>query len=218
MKSKTKSALATPNTTSPNPVEKRLPTSSKGSQLPSDYLKMVEEVFANHFELALKSYQEIRPSSRFVASGAVFADEIVATVALVTDGQLSATTAHASADFDPKASSPTVQDLLSACVDALGTVWSTAFDAEKPETIQALAEAPLTELENIPFEWTSIDSNQRKIFVKMDKTNPILDQAADQWLKTHDPDYVTTLETEESETEKLFVTGPSTLNVQRKKR
>jgi hypothetical protein len=179
---------------------------------------MVEEVFTNHFDQGLKAYEAIKPQSRFLVSGAVFSDEVVSAVSLISEGQLAATTVYASADFDPKASSPTVQDLLSACVDALGTVWTTLLDAEKPAAIQNLADESLSALDNVPFEWTSIDSNQRKIFVKLDKSNPLMDQIADDWLKNHDPDYTASLDEEEEKTEQLFVTGPSTLNVQRKKK
>jgi len=204
--------------TAATPLEKRHPLTSKSSPLPVDYLKMVEEVFTHQFDEGLKLYSTLKPESRFIASGAVFSDEIVATVSLISEGQLAATTAYASADFDPKASSPTVQELLSACVDALGTVWASLLDVEKTETLHHLAEESMSALENVPFEWTAVDSNQRKIFVKLDKSNPLMDQIANEWLKKNDPNYTTAIEEEEEETEKLFVTGPSELKIQRKKK
>ncbi len=196
-------------------LERRHPTTSKSSPLPLNYIQMVEEVFSNHFDQALQAFQAIRPQSRFLAAGAVFAEEVVTSVSLVSDSHLAATTVHASADFDPKASSPTIQDLLSACVDALGTVWAAVLDAEKPEALANLAEESLSALDNVPFEWVAVDSNNRKIFVKLDKANPLLDQMADDWLKSHDPNYAESLEEEQAKTEKLFVTGPSSLTIQR---
>ncbi len=199
-------------------LERRHASPSKSSPLPQDYLRMVEEIFTHQFDQALKAYEELRPQSRFLASGAVFADEVVASVSLLSEDQLAATTVHASADFDPKASAPTVQDLLSACIDALGTVWATLLDSENAEALAHLAHESLSALEKAPYEWTAIDSNQRKIFVKTDKSNPLVDQLAEDWLKSHDPDYVNTIDEEQSKTEKLFVTGPSSLNLQRKKK
>lgn len=198
------------------PAERRHASTSKSSPLPHDYLEMVEEVFTNHFETGLKAYQEIRPKSEFSATGAVFADEVVLAVSLVTEGHLAATTLYASADFDPKASAPTAQDLLAACIDALGSVWDSLLNSENPETLKNLADESLSALEEAPFDWTSVDSNQRKIWVKIDKSNPWIDQMAEDWLKKHDPEFTKSTEEEQAETEKLFVTGPSQLQIQKK--
>jgi hypothetical protein len=170
---------------------------------------MVEEVFSGHFDVALKAFQAIRPDSSFSVQGEVFADELVIGISLISQGHLAATTVYASADFDPKASSPTIQDLLSACVDAAGGVFSTLMDADRPETLAQLAEEFLSELEGIPLEWTSLDSNQRRVFVKVDKANLVLEKITDDWLKKNDPHYEDELAEEQAETAKLFVTGPS---------
>ena len=193
-------------------MERRLTSESKFSTLPVDYLKMVNEVFSNHFEEGLKLYQTHLPESYFEAHGQVYADEVILSVSLLTPNQLAGNTVYASGDFNPKASSPTVQDLLDACVDAIASVYSHLLDIEKPEIVENFADESLSALENAPFEWAVVDSNKRKIYVKLDKSNPQMDHITEQWLKDHDPEYKNREDSEQKETENLFVTGPKNIN------
>jgi hypothetical protein len=179
----------------------------KSSPLPQDYLKLVEDVFSTNFDEGLKQYARHETSPRLEARGEVFADELVLAVSLANPGKLVATTLYASMDFDPKASSPTIQDLLSACVDALGAVWGQLLDPKNPAQIEALADASLSALENAPFEWTQVESGRFRVWLKIDKANPSLDQMADDWLKANDPELEERERREQEETEKLFVTG-----------
>ncbi len=188
-------------------MERHKTTSSKASPLPHDYLEMIEQVFTANFDVGLKAVQESKPESRFIASGAVFADEIVLCVSLQQGDQLSATSVYGSMEFDPKASSPTVQDLLALCVDAIGTIYQELLSAENPAAIEQLTSGSLSSLQNVPFDWSEVTLDKRKVFLKVDKANPKLDQLADDWLAQHDPHYQEKLEAEQKETEKLFVTG-----------
>ena len=101
-----------------------------------------------------------------------------------------------------------MQDLLAVGVDAVGTVFGTLLAPETPAVIEQLADDSLSALENIPFDWTEIEADRKRAFVKVDKSNPSLDAMADQWLRQHDPDLVEGEKAEEDETKKLFVTGP----------
>ena len=159
------------------------------TSLPTDYLEMVTETFTTHFEEGLKILEPHQTESQFEAFGEVYADEILVALSLFGKGNLSATTVYASCDFDPKASAPTAEELLSACIDAIGSVFGFLLVPEKPEIIAQLASkslsslASLPSLENIPFDWTKIEADQREIFVKIDKSNPKLDSLADEWIK-----------------------------------
>jgi hypothetical protein len=53
-----------------------------------------------------------------------------------------------------------------------------------------------------------MEVDRSRIYVKVDKSNPLMDELADEWLQKNDPDYRERLEAEEEETENLFVTGP----------
>src|SRR4051812_33052638 len=92
----------------------------KASSLPFDYLKLVNEVFTTNFNGGLEALKKVKPAKpRFEATGTVYPDEVILCVTLMHEGEIAATSVYASTDFDPKASAPTVQDLLAACVDAI---------------------------------------------------------------------------------------------------
>lgn len=189
-------------------MERRKGTVSKSSPLPKDYLQMVEEVVTSHFDAGLKALSKIKPSPQFEVRGEIFSDEIIMSISLTHPNELAATTVYASSDFDSKSNTPSVQELLSACVDAAGAVLENLLADTQSKTIQHLADGSLTSLENVPFEWTPIEMSQRQVFVKLDKSNPKLDELTDEWLTKHDPQHLERQEEEQKETEKLFMAGP----------
>jgi hypothetical protein len=189
-------------------MENRKTSQSKPSPLPTDYLNMVTEVFHAHFDAALKIYEQNRPGSHFTARGAVCSNEIWIAVSLVSEGKLSGATVYASCDFDPKASAPTAQELLSACVDSIGTVFGTILDEERPETIVLLTQDSSAILDQMPAVWTPMEANQREIFIRFDRSNPLLEGLADEWLNKNDSSLAELENETENEIKKLFVTGP----------
>lgn len=181
---------------------------SRAADLPVAYTKNVREVYTTNFEEGmklLKSFQKVKNS--FDVRGAIFPDEIVLSVSLVSDGQISATTIHASVDFDPKASSPTAEDLLNICVDAVGSIFGMLLDPTTPEKVEKLAAGSLAAFADIPLEWTKIDFDSRRVWILVDKSNPNLDEMADKWLAENDPELHSEEEEYEEETKGLFVTG-----------
>ncbi|HAR43690.1 MAG TPA: hypothetical protein DCS07_13835 [Bdellovibrionales bacterium] len=194
-------------------LERRKPDHLKSSLLPKDYLKMVRDVFTANFDPGLKALTKLTSSkATFTASGEIFSTEVVLAVSLTQSHHLAASTVYASADFDPKASSPTVEEILSACVDAIASVFGDLLDPETPKRLLQVADESLSALEGIPYDWTSFVVNKRTIYLKMDKANPNLDRMADDWLAKHDPTFQEMLEEEQEETEKLFITGKSSKN------
>jgi hypothetical protein len=133
----------------------------------------------------------------------------VLCVSLTEDDQLAATSVYASSDFDPKASSPTVQELLAACVDAIGAIYAQILTPDTPERLEQLASHSLSAMDNVPFHWSEVRLDRYRIYLKVDKSNPKLDEMADNWLKKHDPDLRQLQEQEEEDVKKLFVTGPN---------
>ena len=180
---------------------------SRSSTLPLDYLQMVATVFSNHFDRGLKIYSKFKKGPRFEVNGEIYGNEIVLAVSLLSEGELAATTVYTSCDFDPKASAPNAQDLLAACVDAAGTLFGTLLDPENKDRIEQLAEESLSAMDNIPFEWAKVEVDGLRIFLKVDKSNPKLDELADEWLAKNDPGLRHLEELTRRETEKLFVTG-----------
>ncbi len=185
----------------------RARSGTRSSELPHDYVKMVEEIFATHFDESLQTLKKLGRDASFRCDGGVFPNEILLGVSLVVKDQLAATTLCASTDFDPKASSPTAQDLLAACVDAAASVFAQILDPGKPEQLELVAGESLSALENVPFQWAGVEVNRRTIYLKIDKSNPDLDRQADDWLTKNDPNAAATEAREQAETERLFVTG-----------
>jgi hypothetical protein len=199
-------------------IDRRKKESLSSSSLPADYLKMINEVFAANFDEGLKKLRAFTGGDvQFYTSGEVFPAEIVLCVTLINGNNISATSVYASSDFDPKASSPTLQDLLGASVDAIGAVFDslvnpkTSAKTSKTTATSAMGNlmgASLSALEDAPFEWTAVEIEKRRVYVKVDKTNPKLERLAEDWLKNNDPEHALRQAAEEEEAKKLFVTGP----------
>jgi hypothetical protein len=192
------------------PNEKRKPIKSKPSLLPADYAQMVAQVFTTNFDNGLKALKKrMKVDGSFRVIGHVYLDEIVLSVSLEIKNQLAATTVYASSDFDPQASSPTMQDLLACCVDAAGSVMGELFGDLKETELERLADESLSALSTAPFEWTALEVNRRRVFVKVDKANPRLDELADEWLAKNDPHHLEREAEDQAEAESLFVTADS---------
>lgn len=189
-------------------IERRKPNPKhKSSPLPVDFLKMVNEVFTRHFEVPLAAMAKIKAGPFFDVRGAIYPDEVLLAVSLHFKGVLAATTVYASSDFDPKASSPQVQDVVNVCVDAAGTLFDQLLDPKDVESLRKLAEESLATLENIPFYWTQVDVTGKRVYLKVDKANLALESMTEDWLEKNDPGHRERLEREARETEALFVTG-----------
>jgi hypothetical protein len=193
------------------PLERRkgepAPTSSP---LPQDYLKMVTEVFTTNFDAGLQALKPLmKGAPSFEVSGAVHSDELILAVTLVEEDQIAATTVYASVDFDPKASAPTIQDLLSVCVDAIGSAYSHILSTDNPDRLEQVASHALSVMDNVPFHWTEMKVDRYRIYIKLDKANPKLDRIADEWLSKNDPELKELAAKNEEDAKGLFVTGPS---------
>lgn len=176
-------------------------TDSKSSPLPVDYLKLVGETITQALEKGLTELRKIHPVSEFYADGALFGDEALISVTLSHGEQnVAATTVHASADYNPGAEKPGLEATLAACVDAAASVFEYYLDPTQPERIAQIADQSLGALEEAPFEWTQTGA----AWVKMDKSNPRLEAAAEDWLARNDPDYQARLERERAESEEFL--------------
>jgi hypothetical protein len=175
--------------------KKSLITAPEGTPgpLPVDFVRLVEETLTQGLEEGLTSIREIHPESKFHAGGAIYENEILLAITLSQGpSQISATTVFGSADYDPNAEKPALVEILSACLDAAGSVFQHYLDPEYPERITQIADQSLSALEEAPFQWSSIrPENHPKIevHVKIDKSNPVLDALTEDWLRKNDPNY-----------------------------
>ena len=168
----------------------------KTTELPFDYLRLVEQTVTQAMLKGLEEIKKTHPVSEFYADGAIFSDEVVLTLTLSHGAQnLSATTVHASTDYEPGAD-PTIspgvalEKILGACVDAASAIFDYYLDPKSPIKIAQIADHSLGSLEEAPFDWTLIEKTQPPVWVKMYKTNPKLESLADDWLNKPDPEFV----------------------------
>ena len=174
--------------------DRRIKTSpisaDKPIELPVDYLRLVESTLTAALAEGLEKMKLHHPTSEFRANGAIYGDEVLLALTLFHGaGNLSASTVYASCDFDPTASKPGIEAILSACLDAAGDVFTLFLDPESPEKIAQLADHSLSALEEAPFEWACDTSKKIPVWVRIDKLNPILDDLTERWLKENDPIY-----------------------------
>ncbi len=175
--------------------KKNLITAPEGTTgpLPVDFVRLVEETLTQGLEDGLIAIREIHPESGFHAGGAIYENEILLAITL-TQGptQISATTVFGSADYDPNAEKPALMEILSACLDATGSVFQHYLDPAFPERIAQIADQSLGALEEAPFQWSPLKSENHpkiEVHVKIDKSNPVLDALTEDWLKKNDPNY-----------------------------
>lgn len=185
----------------------------KSSPLPLDYTKLVNGVFATNFDASLKALAKLAKGKfRFSTTGGIYPDEVILCVSLLEEGQLAATSVYASCDFDSKASTPTIQDLLSAGVDAVGAVFAQLLDPSDVKTLGKITDRSLAALDKAPLEWTEIEIERTRVWVRVDKANPEIDRMTDDWLAKNDPELQGLLDEEERETSELFFTGPKNVD------
>ncbi len=177
----------------------------KTIELPYDYLRLVEQTLSQAMLKGLEALKKIHPVCEFHVDGALFSDEVILTVTL-SHGEkvLAATTVFASADYHPGADptlSPGValEKILGACVDAASSIFDYYLDPRSPALIAQIADASLGSMDEAPFEWTLMEKSDPKVYVKLDKSNPILESLADQFLDKHDPDFKKTVLHKEAE-------------------
>jgi hypothetical protein len=175
--------------------KKTLITAPEGAPgpLPVDFIKLVEETLTQGLQEGLTAIRGIHPASGFRAGGAIYENEILLAITL-TQGpdQISATTVFGSADYDPNAEKPALMEVLSACLDAAGSVFQHYLDPAFPERIAQIADQSLSALEEAPFQWSPLRPEAHptiEVHVKIDKSNPVLDALTEEWLRKNDPEY-----------------------------
>ncbi|MBN20934.1 MAG: hypothetical protein CL678_06545 [Bdellovibrionaceae bacterium] len=168
----------------------------KKQPVPADYTRMVQSVLEKNFDQELTTLNSLLEGPYFSVHGNIFLDEIVLSVSLLFKDKMNATTIHTSIDYDPHASRPTAEDLLSICLDASGALLQVLFEIKHRK---AILDASLSSFEDIPFEWTETEMNKKKIFVRVDRTHPEIEKKTEEWLSQNDPQYQEELQKLEEE-------------------
>lgn len=179
------------------------------SPLPLDFTRSVGDIFTGNFTDGLRNLTDLAEGEvSFAAHGAIFSDEILLSVSLIIEGRIPATTVYCSLDFDPKASSPKAEDLLAIGVDAIGGFFDPYLNSDDPAKLDQLLSGTLSAMEEVPFEWTQIEFDKKRIWIRVDKTNPMLEKMTDDWLSKNDPLFSEEEDELEEEAKEMFFTGP----------
>lgn len=175
------------------PIERRKLAAdhSPHTDLPSDFLKLVNETLLQSFQESLLHFKKTYPDVHFESGGQLFSDEVILQVTLNFGlKNLAATTFYASADFDPQHETLTLDKVLPLCLDAIGTLLEFYLNPKEVELMNKLAEPNISVLDEAPFVWTKLhDNHSHSLWLRMDKANPKLEQATQDWLKANDPQF-----------------------------
>jgi hypothetical protein len=177
-------------------MDRRKITLGNSSDLPLPYLKMVEESCEHIF---LENLLILRKNKnvQLKAYGKIYPDEICLAVNLIPENRLSGLCFYASIDFEP---TQKTEPLLDACVNALSSVMARLFEVDQ-ENIFDISLSDLSEAFSLPVEWTHVSP----VYVKLDRSNLLLEVMTEAWLAQHDPQYEKTIDDTQKEIEKLFV-------------
>lgn len=153
----------------------RIDGEKQGAPLPKEYTKMIEDVLTQNFDLSLKTLGDLlnqRP--RFKVNGAIFSKEVFLRVALAYARRFLPIEIYGSCNFDAKANVPTSQELLGACVDVIGELYSQLLSQPKVEVLAKLSQPSESgrtvsqmKMLGIPLEWQEIRIENYKVFVKL---------------------------------------------------
>ena len=152
-------------------LESRKKQVRKGTALPKEFIKSVSELFNQQFE-------KERKDAEFLVYGTLFLDEAVVCVSLTHAKSLRAASFYLSTDL-PKnvADNPSkVTERLKSMVD-LGASWF-AQVFEKGAGLELVLEA-INELEP---DWDSVRWENEMVFVRANRDNHALENAADRFL------------------------------------
>ena len=160
-------------------MDRRKDTLLRGSKLPRDYLKLVEDIFNKNF--AKQLVIEKGAKEKFVVNGELFPDEVLLSISLQAPGKsMRMTTCYASVDHPPVAlknesgkpasSTEAVQHSVNLCVDATASFFNNYFTEGRPLEYDLEYRQGWTPVE--------IDKNT-KVYLRINRDNPDLEAVAD---------------------------------------
>jgi hypothetical protein len=151
----------------PDSLLPRLVSSRHWTDLPADFRKKVEQVFAEQFE-----YESTK--GEFLVDGRIYNEEIILRIGYLEKGRLRQINFEASIDI-PKAkkeddSTIKTMDLLYTCIDALGSLMEDYFDLDEEEEL------------DVPLHWRPYEFEDQTVYLQHSTVNTTLEAEADRLL------------------------------------
>jgi len=155
-------------------LEPRKKQSKKATNIPKDFIKTVTELFN-------KQFKKERGASEFLVYGNLYMDEILFCVSLTNAKSLRACSFYSSMDLgkDMSEKPELVTEKLKIMVDVIASWFSQSFQEGKEKGLDAVL-AAIAEMEAT---WQSVDWENNKVFVKLNRDNHTLENAANKFLK-----------------------------------
>ncbi len=173
---------------------------AKATDLPHDYLRLVEQSATEQFQETLAEFRQDYPEVQFQARGDINGEEVILGLSLNFGATvLNAVTVYSSAPFLAHQDRPSLEQTLNAVVDAASTVFVAL--TETPEKRDALRDRSWMNQDTTPIEWTKVETHLKdnltggpalSVFVRCEGTNFVLESATEAWLNANDPDRTAT--------------------------
>jgi hypothetical protein len=143
-------------------ITPRLTTSKTWTELPAEFTKKVNSIFATQFKVEA-GYGE------FLVEGRIYPDEVVVRIGFVEKGRLKQANFEASMDRIKTPEDKTM-DALYSIIDALGGLMEEFFELDGEEEL------------DIPLAWKAFDFEGETIYLQQTTVNSRLEAEADRIL------------------------------------
>lgn len=161
------------------PLPSRKRHTKNSTSLPKDFVRTVADLFQKQFKTKLKG-------STFLVFGELHPDEVILAVSLAHPESLPAASLHLSMDppKNAEANPEKVTDQLKVMVDVAASWFAQSLESGAGLT------AVLEELRDASPAWQDVDWEGQRLFVKLNRDNYTLENAADSFLRKagFDPD------------------------------
>lgn len=166
--------------TNPDSLTPRLVTSRHWTDLPADFRKKVEEVFAEQFDLEAQQ-------GEFLVDGRIYNEEMLVRIGYLEHGRLRQINFEASIDLPKRKakdqdeeegkaseSESKIMESLYICIDALGSLMEEYFELGEDEEL------------DIPLHWRPFEFEEETIYLQHSTVNTRLEDEADRILGVGD--------------------------------
>ncbi len=144
-------------------MEPRLPSSKMWTSLPEDYIKQIQEAFA-------ESFPSQASQGQFVVEGRLYPEEILLRAGYLPNNQLKQSNFEISLAY--KKGKDDVIQLIHTGVDVAATMLDDLFQKGQEE--------------DLPRIWMEFEVENKTLFIQYSTTNSSLEEQASRLLKEHD--------------------------------
>ena len=72
-------------------------------------------------------------------------------------------------------------------IESQSILFDQILNPANPEDFDKIFDASLGALENIPYDWSPVEVDRYKVYLKLDRSNPNIEKMTEEWLNQNDP-------------------------------